>query len=223
MKRSIVAVVSLVAVVLALLLAGGSQALGDVQMPVHVDAWGYSATQIASSFYKYTQQNDVIDPWTGQQVGHNRIVYGNDQVWYRNAEGTDSWRFEADPGMAFAHVLGIVNYFTSNVDWESDSYTDLTQYVSVSSAAWQAPQIFHNDYAVWVIYTAGWGGFVFDPYTTSFYVTLHTVISTEGGGNGFQFGGGMIRVETYAIPEPATLSLLALGGVGLLARRRRGK
>jgi hypothetical protein len=44
----------------------------------------------------------------------------------------------------------------------------------------------------------------------------------DGAINSFKIGGQEMIMDNVAIPEPASLSLLAMGGLAMLRRRRRG-
>ena len=82
---------------------------------------------------------------------------------------------------------------------------------------------------------SGWtGSWTWGTYSGSDW---KTIVTAGAGSNGFRLDGAIISSATFdatfqvtpdgktlsMIPEPATMSLLAFGGLGVLARRRRNR
>jgi len=144
--------------------------------------------------------NGVIDDTTTLKI------YGSDAV-------------DGDPGTATLTLLGSkTTVFTSNDNTISSRY-DFEDVGGVDVSAYQVGRIFLEFSVSAVVGGSGELGAVAPgPYAGAYWVT------TDSGGSWTPQNvdlGFSVRSSDTVIPEPATLGLLALGGLVLLRARKR--
>ncbi|MFC1806540.1 PEP-CTERM sorting domain-containing protein, partial [Planctomycetota bacterium] len=160
---------------------------------------------------------------------HEANAYGDGINWMSNDLGTD-----LDPWLAldFGEVVPLdmmkVWNFNAEAGRTDRGVGTADVYVSILDDVGIADPDF-SDTAVWTLlkqaqaFTAATG---LDDYDTPDVIGLDGAsarwlaldIQSTQGSTSFV---GLSEIQVFRVPEPATLSLLALGGLGLIARRRR--
>ena len=168
--------------------------------------------------------------WYGaQNVANPWIIFEFDDVY--KIDAMNIYNFVAQSWMGIGGAIG----FENQESW--DGIKDVTVWVTTSdvvgaSSVWvQVPGITQFDFAGNVV---GSGWYVpnginpiqpFDLNGIEARAIKFEIINSHNGSDGFlKYGVGLNDVKFYGreieTPEPATMSLLALGGLALLRRRK---
>jgi len=169
----------------------------------------------------------VGDPGAGYSVTRisTELLGLQGDFWY--GRYVDSWLLEADPGVQFTRVTNLTTGFFQTGDIHCWERWDLTGPGFEYPLETQDVELtFAQSSWLW-----SWAGGVdgFNPLpaiqlpsmTTSFMLTSTTDL--EGAGKIYWTYVRSMDVETSPVPEPGTLGLFALGGLGVLLRRRKSK
>ena len=252
MKRSMIAVVGVVAVVAVMLAAGTAQAAITMNGATFSDHSEYYVDSVVVAGYIATAEAVKAGTFTGSKTEFTPEEF----LWQEpGTASTDHgiYTMATLTGLTSGNIVKSVrhiefkesgvadwtDYGTQTIYYPVDAYTPLAPY----GACIKSCQIY-GDASSWVIAVIVGG----DPYYdgpliganlhVSYGFTVYesgTLTGSTVHERGYTYGTGISAPGTVAFtgiydpgtlsitPEPATMALLAAGGIGMLLRRKRSK
>lgn len=187
----------------------GPQDLLDVDGQMHEAGWGstFPFGEVITSLYieetEYSPCPESDDPYTAN------VVVEITDVNYAPPGGIPLW-YVADPETSLTNNDGRIG----NVGLNDDELA-----FKIDAIGLNTPLIFESMAQDNLFEPGETWRFIIQDYANTRGLSSHLFDTLDIAGNsaGDNFSSGSI------IPEPATMSLLALGGIGALLRRRRRK
>lgn len=187
-------------------------------------AWGQGVGNVGS-LPNVFQQTTAFPGWDLTGGTPLPVVRDpNGPKWVKHLVDPNGGPFVAQPGQTFpVHELLQIAGNLSWTDWHEEILTPGWQWVNPTSflGNFTLPSNLVTTYQPPTTTSGGIVSFNFDPLAPGTLVDIRKTLQYVGTpGTVFV---GTVEVAEYPTPEPATLSLLALGGLALLRRRRQAQ